>query len=115
MKQRVLVQRLRDISRKIVVSHAYTRFQTTAHIKIKEHERGMVDSTLVYHTRDPGFNPHRNQNIYARVSSRKRLATSREYPCPRNHLSKNPSFGTGIKIVCSWQLNNQRIKHMREV
>ncbi|KYQ48247.1 hypothetical protein ALC60_12575 [Trachymyrmex zeteki] len=36
------------------------------------------------------------------------------------HLSKNPPFGTGIKIVgpiCSWQMNNQSAhhKHMREV
>ncbi|KYQ52901.1 hypothetical protein ALC60_07979, partial [Trachymyrmex zeteki] len=31
-------------------------------------------------------------------------------------LSKNPSFGTGIKTVgpiCSWQLNNQCAHHKR--
>ena len=62
-------------------------------------KRDMAYSALVYHARDPRFDPSRNQNIYIRVSSRKRPATSWEYLCPQKHLLKNPPFGIGIKTV----------------
>jgi len=60
----------------------------------------------------PGLIPDRNQNIYAHVSSRKKPAISREYPCSQKHLSKNPPFGIKtVGPICSWQLNNQRAHH----
>jgi len=75
----------------------------------------MADSALVYHAKGVPDSILVGTKIFTLVSP---LGKSQQLPenivAHRNTSQKNPSFGTDIKIVCSWQLDNQRITQSYE-